>query len=121
MIFLAALLSWGWPVEQTTWAPPSATCPAGLVRRGPIPMTGSMRPALHGGEFYCAERYTGQPLIAGQIVEIVVARDGIRRLHRITATSRSSVITAGDANRCSDGWSPKGNISFVVRYVHRKA
>lgn len=71
-----------------------------------------MRPVLKGGELAYAEPYTGQPLV-GRIVCTT------RFTHRVTAENKLAVYTSGDANKYSDGWSPKGEVRWVIRYVVR--
>lgn len=99
------------------WVPKGAV-PAGLIRQGPVPNTGSMRPMLKGGEMYWVESYIGQPVSVGDLVGILQPY-GIPLLHTVVAQNKTHVITSGVANKRSDGWLPKKGILYIVRYIER--
>jgi signal peptidase I len=81
-------------------------------------MTGSMRPMIHGGEYFFAEKFAGQRVYPGDLVGIVTWYSPV--LHEVTAVSRDAVMTSGRANRHSDGWTDKSAILFIVRQIERK-
>lgn len=112
MLLLAALLSFGWPKEQTVWVPAGTPCPAGMIVMKVNDCCGSMKPALKGGETaYVEKKHVGPYL--GFIV-------GVEQLHRVIAENERAVLTAGDANRGNDGWTPKPQIKYTLRYIVRK-
>jgi len=115
---IAALILATTATAATEWVPANTPCPAGMFRMGPLPMTGSMRPAMYGGEFMYCERYTGQAVAVGDIIAIDTARGG-PRTHRVTAINGRTVWTAGDACRRGDGANDRARIMWVVRYVLR--
>lgn len=106
------ILALGWPTLQTPFGPPrqpEANWTALTVSR----CCGSMRPHLKGGELvYVSPALPGERLLG----QIIATPD---RLHMVTAENRTHVRTAGTANRHSDGWTPRTQIAYVVRYVTR--
>jgi hypothetical protein len=77
-------------------------------------MTGSMRPALRGGEFCWAE--IPSPKTIWKIGDIV---DTGKVTHRITAMNERAILTSGDANKFNDGWTLKKDVRFILRFVQR--
>lgn len=76
--------------------------------------TGSMRPAINGGEFLMLLRYTeGMEILPGQIV--VFERDTLHVLHRVILGGGSSgaVFIKGDNCAQADGWISKQRIRFI--------
>lgn len=114
MLLLATFLSWGWPKEKTAYGPPLNHVPMEWVSRPTNPCCGSMRPALKPGDVRYWEPYTGQTPLEGFIVDTGAFS------HRVTAETKDAVLTAGDANRNSDGWTPKKQIKWILRYIVRK-
>lgn len=112
MILLAALFSFGWPPEKTTWLPADARCPAGMTEMRVSECCGSMRPALQGGERAFVESYHGQPIKGFIVIDDL-------KTHRCIAESENGYRTSGDANRRSDPWRDKSHLRFVIRYIVR--
>src|SRR5690349_8706726 len=98
MKYLLFLLLGANLLGEPLWINRGDPVPAGLFRKGPIPMTGSMRPMIHGGEF-CWVEYPPfkTPLKAGDLVGALTPCGP--RLHEITALNERAVYTSGRANR----------------------
>jgi len=111
VLFLAAFLGWGWPKEKTQFGPESGAPKWLSVDKIPA-CCGSMRPVLRGGEKAYFDTYHGQPL-NGYIVDTGTV------LHRVVAENERAVLTSGDANSRSDGWTLKSKIRWVLVYVVR--
>lgn len=72
-----------------------------------------MRPYLRGGELAYVS-----PLGKDEKAEgLVVSTDEVT--HWVTAETKDAILTSGTANRRSDGWTPKGKVRFVIRYIVR--
>lgn len=108
----------GWPEPRLLYAVAGSPVPAGLVRLGPIPWTGSMRPWIDGGEFCWVEMYHGQKLQRGEVVATDV-------LHMVVYLKPGRVLTSSTS--CSrpdkrpvhvlDHWRPLKAVRFIVRVI----
>lgn len=72
---------------------------------------GSMRPAIEGGERVIVQ-FRGVAHV-GDIIS-----NG-KSMHRVTAENDRAVITAGDANKFSDGWTTRDKIQYRVVVIIR--
>lgn len=89
-------------------------------------MTGSMRPAMEGGDYALLEKYTGQELKRGNIVYFDRG-DAPAVSHRVLDVDDDAVYLDGDANSWknapigrntgADGWFKKSKIKYIVRDV----
>lgn len=101
----------GWPTEKTVWIPKGTPLPAGMFSRDICRCCGSMRPTLFGGETAYWQKYDGKSKLAGFIVWLP------DRTHRVVAETDEAVLTEGDNNRFSDGWTSKKKIVAVLRFI----
>lgn len=104
---------------EPLWIPKGYPVPLGLIRVQLNSPTQSMAPAMTGKEVCYMEPYGGGQVPVGEFVWFV-RWDGAQVLHRVTASNKRAVLTSGDNNRVSDGWTPNNKIRFVLRYVERQ-
>lgn len=82
-----------------------------------VSFTGSMRPALNGGEWVMMERYTGQPIKRGDIISFWRDYDTPLCLHMVADINQRAVYMSGINNRESDGWHPLDSVRYICRLV----
>ena len=112
MLLLAALLSFGCPNLDVEFGPPKPL-PGGCWQAQASYCCGSMLPAIRGGETLYVRSWDGKEPLLGKLVSTG------KVLHQVVAENKRAVFTSGINNRHSDGWTPKAEIQYVVRYVVR--
>jgi len=131
MKLILFLLLAGGLMGQPVFVPSGASVSMGLRRHTePFQFTGSMKPLIHGGEYFHYEPYRdGMELKVGELLWIVRGSDGKGATHTMTAQNKRAVLTSGMANRKNDGWTPKRKVLHesdgpgivgVIRFIERK-
>jgi len=78
--------------------------------------SGSMRPAIEGGDFLLARDYVpGENLIGRIVIYNGTTLPNIS--HRVTAQNSRAVYIEGDHNPKADGWIARDRIISVVEYI----